>query len=54
MKGGLGLIAAPFIAKGIGEAGSAVIDTVGEIPIVTQAARAVKEEEQKLVTTLKQ
>ena len=52
-EGGLGLIAAPFIAKGIGEAGSAVIDTVGEIPVVTQAARAVKEGGAKIGDYLK-
>ena len=41
-EGGLGLIAAPFVAKGIGAAASEAIDAAGYIPGLPQAARAVK------------
>jgi hypothetical protein len=41
-EGGLGLIAAPFIAKGVGAVASEAVDAAGSIPGLPQAARAVK------------
>jgi hypothetical protein len=42
VEGGAGLIAAPFIAKGVGAVASEAVDAAGYIPGLPQAARAVK------------